>query len=357
LILRAVQAGVNYFDTAYIYPNSEATLGAILHKNGLREKVYIATKLPHQKCKNYNDFEKYFSEQLRRLKTDYIDYYLIHNISDLDTWRRLCDMGIKEWISAKKEQGQIGHIGFSFHGANRGFMELLEAYDWEFCLIQYNYLDENYQAGRSGLMKAHEKGLTVFIMEPLRGGKLATGLPSNAVEMFKRLNAEYSVASWAFRWLWNQPEVSVVLSGMNDMAQLEDNLKTAENAKAGMLTQDEIAVYGPVIAALNQTSKISCTGCNYCMPCPHGINIPDSITAYNTSFSMGFITGFFQYLISTGAHKSKKHPTARDCVKCGLCEEKCPQDIEIGKALEAVSRRMEPFWFGPLTRLIQLFNG
>ena len=353
LIVEAVNSGVNYFDTALIYGNSEVTLGNILHKNGLRESVYIATKLPHQKCKEFGDFEKLFLEQLSRLKTSYIDYYLIHNLSDIAAWQRLCDMGIKKWIIEKKASGQIRQIGFSFHGTQNGFMDLLDFYDWDFCQIQYNYMDENYQAGRPGLRKAHEKGIPVIVMEPLLGGKLASGLPPKALQLFKNIDAESSAASWALRWLWDQPEVTVVLSGMNSMEQLCDNIKTAGTAGQGETTDEESAVFDSVIAVLREAYKIPCTGCNYCMPCPQNVNIPGCFAAYNASYAMGFVSGLTLYITGTGANYPDKQRRPKNCIKCGACEKQCPQHIEIIEQFEAVKRRLEPFWFNPVIWLVQ----
>ena len=357
LIIAAIEAGINYFDTAYVYRNSEVTLGSILEKNGLRDKINIATKLPHQKCKNSEAFDKLFQEQLERLKTDYIDYYLIHNISDLAAWRRLCDLGIEEWITSMKSSGKIRRIGFSFHGAANGFIDLLNAYDWDFCQIQYNYMDENYQAGRAGLMKAHEKGLMVVIMEPLLGGKLATGLPPKAARLLLDDDPDRSIASWAFRWLWNQPEVSVVLSGMSSLEQLEDNLRTAETAKPGMLPEKEEALYIPVIEALREAYKVPCTGCNYCMPCPQGVNIPGCFAAYNTSYVMGFVSGMTQYVTGTNAYNPESRSRVTCCVKCGACAPKCPQHIDIPEMLASVKKRVEPFWIRPLLRLVNRLMG
>jgi len=345
LIIKAVKQGINYFDTAYIYPNSEATLGTILEKNALREKVYVATKLPHQKCKSYEDFDRLFNEQLARLKTDYIDYYLIHNISDKAMWDAVCGIGIEKWIEEKKAAKKIHRIGFSFHGAQNGFFELLDAYDWDFTMIQYNYMDEHYQAGRAGLKKAHEKGLPVIIMEPLLGGKLATGLPPTAASLFKAENPDCSAAAWALKWLWNQPEVTVVLSGMNSMEQLEDNLKTAKAAKPGMLSEKESAVFGPVMDTIRESYKVECTGCNYCMPCPHGVNIPGCFSAYNTRYAMGFVPGMTQYVTSTGANRPEKRARAKFCTGCKACEKSCPQHIPIAQELQNVKKHMEPFWF------------
>ena len=356
LILSAIERGVNYFDTAYNYPESEVVLGEILNKNEVRSKVFIASKLPHQKCKTTEDFDRLFTEQLKRLKTDHIDYYLIHNLSEVTAWERLCDLGIESWIREKKQQGQIGQIGFSFHGMQAAFMSLLDAFDWEFCQIQYNYMNENYQAGREGLIKAHSMGMPVIVMEPLLGGKLATGLPKEAERQFKAVDASRTPASWALRWLWNQPEVTVVLSGMNSFEQLDDNIATASDAGVGKLSEPEAAVFDPVIAAFKKSEKIPCTGCNYCMPCPNRVNIPGCFAAYNASYSLGFITSITMYITGIGANHPEKNYSGRNCIRCGACEKKCPQHIKIMDGLEDVTRRMEPFWFNGLMRMIRRFS-
>jgi predicted aldo/keto reductase-like oxidoreductase len=343
LVLSAMDRGVNYFDTAYIYGGSESVLGGILHKHGARERVFIATKLPFQQCRRKEDFDRLFNRQLERLKTSYIDYYLIHNISDVSLWEGLRAIGIEEWVAEKKAAGKIRQIGFSFHGAQGGFMSLLDCYDWDFCQIQYNYADENYQAGRAGLKKAHEKGLPVIVMEPLLGGSLATGMPAKAMKHFKAVDKGMSAAAWALRWLWDQPEVTVVLSGMNHMAQLSENAETAESAKPGSLSERERAAFAPALKAYREAYKIMCTGCNYCAPCPRGVNISGCFAAYNMSYAVGFIAGVQQYITSTGASNPEKCYSGRRCVKCGECERKCPQRIEIIRMLEIVTRRMEPF--------------
>jgi predicted aldo/keto reductase-like oxidoreductase len=357
LVLEAVEKGVNYFDTAYVYGGSEDTLGEILHKNNLRGRIYLATKLPHGKCKNYEDFDRYFNEQLRRLHTDYIDYYLIHNIPDMDAWRAVTGIGIEKWIAGKKAGGQIRNIGFSFHGTQAAFLELLDAYPWEFCQIQYNYMNESYQAGRLGLQKAHEKGLSVVIMEPLLGGKLANGVPKKAKKLFDEANSDITPAAWALTWLWNQPEVTVILSGMNTPEQLSDNLKTAETAAAGMLTDSDLAVVKKVKAVFEESYKNPCTGCNYCMPCPNRVNIPGCFAAYNASYANGFVTGMTQYLTSTNVLHSSGGLKASNCIKCGLCEKKCPQRIKIPAELARTQKRLEPFWFGALLNIARKLTG
>jgi predicted aldo/keto reductase-like oxidoreductase len=346
LILAAVENGVNYFDTAYLYSGSEELLGEILRRNDLRDKVYIATKLPFQKCGSYDAFDRFLGVQLERLKTDHIDYYLIHNISSLKQWLALVEMGIEGWIAEKKGSGRIRQIGFSFHGPPGGFLELIDAYDWDFCQIQYNYMNETYQAGRAGLRAAAQRGLPVIIMEPLLGGKLANGVPPKGVRIFGDANAGYSPAAWSLRWLWNQPEVTVVLSGMNADSQLRDNLNTVDGAVVGCLSDEEDAAIDAVRAVFKEAYKIPCTGCNYCMPCPQNVDIPSCFAAYNASFANGFITGMTQYLTSTGANSSVEDSSVRRCVKCGRCEAHCPQHIAISRELVLVRRRMEPFWFG-----------
>lgn len=241
-IVAAVEQGVNYFDTAYVYPGSEAALGEILEKHGLRDRVSIATKLPHYLIKSGDSMEKFFQEELRRLRTDHVDYYLMHMLTDVDTWERLKGLGMVEWLEEKKRLGQIRQVGFSYHGSSEMFCRLVDAWDWDFCQIQYNYMDEHSQAGRTGLQYAASKGLPVVIMEPLRGGKLVNMLPEEA----KRIMAEYPVqhtpAQWAFRWLWSQPEVTCVLSGMNSDEMVQDNIRTASTVEIGEIGPEEEAM-------------------------------------------------------------------------------------------------------------------
>jgi len=345
LILEAIKKGINYFDTAYIYFGSEEALGTILHQNKLRDKVFIATKLPIMKCQNYEDFDRLFQIQLEHLQTDFIDYYFMHSLSDMKSWKHLCEMGVEKWIAEKKATGQIKQVGFSFHGSQTEFISLLDIYDWDFTQIQYNYVNTHYQAGTAGLQKAAEKGLPVFIMEPLLGGKLATGLPKKAVELFKGVNASTSPAAWALRWLWNQKDVTVVLSGMSDYSQLSENIKIAENAVPGMLTKQEQDVFKSVVEVFRASYKIPCTGCNYCMPCPQNINIPACFSAYNMSYTVGKLSSFQQYITSTGASDPNKKTSASDCKKCRKCEKHCPQHIQIVKSMEDVSKRMETLLF------------
>jgi predicted aldo/keto reductase-like oxidoreductase len=342
LIMRSIEGGLNYFDTAWMYPGSEEALGAIFEKNHVREKICIASKLPLVLLKSMADFDKYFDQTLKRLRTGYIDYYLLHMITDMDQWEKLKSWGIGDWIAEKKKAGQIRRIGFSFHGSCSEFLKVLDDYDWEICLIQYNYSDENFQAGVTGLKKAAEK-MPVAIMEPLLGGRLARGLPKEALAIFKKLKPDLSPTAWALNWIWNQPEATLLLSGMSDMAQLEENLNLAGTAQAGMLGEPEQAAYREALAVINRACKIRCTGCNYCMPCPQGVNIPGCFSAYNAIYSMGYVAGMHQFVTST-ALISERSGSPSQCVQCGLCETHCPQNIFIMKHLAQVERRMEPFW-------------
>lgn len=338
-ILAAVESGINYFDTAYIYPGSESALGEIVEKNNLRDKIHIATKLPHYMLKKHEDFDKFFNEELKRLRTDYVDYYLMHMLTDVITWQRLIDMGLLEWLEEKKKSGVIRQLGFSYHGNSDMFCNLLDAYDWDFCMIQYNYLDETSQAGINGLKYANAKGIPVMIMEPLRGGKLANKMPAGAVKIFNKYPVKRSPAEWAFRWLWNQSEVTVVLSGMNSMEMLNENVRVASEVKAGEFTENEAALFKEVIAEINKKTKIGCTGCRYCMPCPKGVDIPGIFAAYNRRYSDSRLQGLIEYAMCTSIRN--KYTGAANCINCGKCEQHCPQAIEIRKELATAKKAFE----------------
>lgn len=347
----ALENGVNYFDTAYTYGGSEAALGKFLAK-GYRKDVFIATKLPHYLCKSYEDFERYFSEQLERLQTNYIDYYLMHMLTDISSWNRIKDLGIEKWIQVKKEKGQIHNIGFSFHGGKEGFQQVVDAYDWDFCQIQYNYLDEHAQAGVEGLHYASKKGLPVIIMEPLRGGKLVFGLPEQGVKCFQKVDQTKTPAEWGLKWLWNQSEVTVVLSGMNTLEQVKENVRIASNTEAGELTQKHHEMFEQVINEIKKVEKVGCTGCGYCMPCPQGVDIPVCFRCYNSKYMDGWFTGLREYMMCT---TFKKDPSnASKCVQCGKCEKNCPQGIEIRKELKNVKKHLETPVFKIAQKIIKL---
>ncbi len=335
----AIRGGVNYFDTAYVYPGSEKALGAILEKGHLRDKVNIATKLPHYLIKSRENLDKYFDEQLRRLRTDHVDYYLMHMLTDIKAWERLISYGVLDWIKEKKESGQIRQIGFSYHGNTQMFCRLIDAYDWDFCQIQYNYMDEHSQAGREGLVYAHEKGLPVIIMEPLRGGRLVKMLPKKAEEIFRSAEPARSPAAWAFHWLWDQSEVTCVLSGMNSLEMVKENIASANEAKAGEMTDTDRAMFAKVIRAINEKIKVGCTGCGYCMPCPHNVDIPGIFASYNRSYTEGLLSAWKDHFMCTALRQTQT--SASLCVGCGRCEKHCPQHLPIREELKKAGRRLE----------------
>ncbi len=338
-LLRAYEAGINYYDTAYIYPGSEAAIGEIFEKHGIREKIHIATKLPHYMIRSAEGLDKYFDEHLRRLRTDYIDYYLMHMLNDVSAWEKLKALGIEDWLRKKKESGQIRQIGFSYHGNSDMFCRLIDAYDWDFCQIQYNYMDEHSQAGKEGLQYAHSKGLPVVIMEPLRGGKLATRLPAEAIRTIRSHSIHHSPAGWGFLWLWNQEEVTVVLSGMNSMEMLEENIRTACHGTPGILREEDSEMLQKVAGIINSKMKVGCTGCHYCMPCPQGVDIPGTFSAYNRCFSEDKGEGRKEYLMTTAFRK--KTSSASQCIECGKCERHCPQHIPIREELKNARKILE----------------
>ncbi len=341
-IMHAIDSGINYFDTAYIYPGSEELLGTVLEKNKCRDKVKIATKLPHYMIKKEEDLDKYFEIQCKRLKTEYIDYYLMHMLPDCKVWERLISLGIIEWINRMKAEGRIRKIGFSYHGNTQAFQQLLDVYDWEFCQIQYNYMDEYSQAGRAGLQKAAGMGIPVIIMEPLRGGRLVNDLPKAARKLFEEAShakQKRSPAEWALRWLWNQPEVTVVLSGMNSMEMLDENIRIASEVTVGEFSDKDLVFIENVKKAINEKIKVPCTGCGYCMPCPFGVDIPGSFRSLNVSYTDNYMNGFREYIMGTTLRATQSYASL--CKECGKCELHCPQEIQIRKELKAVRKRFE----------------
>lgn len=338
-IMNAIEHGVNYFDTAYVYGGSEEALGQVLFQNQCREKVYIATKLPHYFIKKQEDMERYFREQCKRLKTDYIDYYLIHMLPDRGTFERLWKLGVFDWLEEKKAKGIIHNIGFSYHGNTSSFQELLDLYSWDFCQIQYNYVDEHSQAGRAGLKKANKMGIPVIIMEPLRGGRLVTGLPKEALKEMENVSKNRTPAEWGLRWLFDQEEVTVVLSGMNTNEMVEENIRIASKAGIHCITEEEREVYRKVKEILNEKVKVPCTGCGYCMPCPKGVDIPGAFRCYNVRYTDGLVKAEKEYIMCTTMRS--KRSNASLCVSCGKCEKHCPQEIAIRKELKNVKRTLE----------------
>ena len=332
-ILLAIQNGINYFDTAYIYGGSEEALGTILERNHCRDQVYIATKLPYYLLKNASSIEKLFQEQLKRLKTDHIDYYLMHMLFDVEVWNSLKRLGIDTWIAEKKKSGAICNIGFSFHGDTATFKALIDAYDWDFCQIQYNYMDEHTQAGREGLQYAHSKNIPVIIMEPLRGGRLTAYLPDAAQKVFADYPIKRTPAEWALNWLWDQPEITCVLSGMNSSAMVAENCKTADTTGIGIFTEADHNLIEKVRSKINQTLKVGCTGCGYCM--------------------QKKFTTMLEYAQITSLKKATSSLT--QCIKCGACEKHCPQHIEIRKELQNAKKALQPLYVRAFLKFVQKF--
>lgn len=339
-LLYAIEHGVNYLDTAYVYPGSEEFLGKALSKNNVRDKVYIATKLPQYMVRNAATIDKIFAEELKRLQTDYIDYYLMHMFTDIKEWENLKALGIEEWIAERKKDGSIKNIGFSYHGNTESFLEILNAYDWDFCQIQYNYLDETSQAGRDGLKAAGEKGIPVVIMEPLRGGKLVNMLPEAAKAEMTKNERKYTPAEWGLRWLWNQPEIMCVLSGMNSIEMIDENIRVASDAKIGSFTEDDFKLIEDVKTVIKANEKVGCTACRYCMPCPKGVDIPGNFYYYNLMYIEKKNSARFEFAQSMGM---KSEPGfASQCIGCGKCEQHCPQHINIREKLKEADKALRP---------------
>lgn len=339
-VMQAVRAGVNYFDTAYIYTGSEELMGKIFKKNGVREQIHIATKLPQYMLRSIDAVERTFREELKRLQTDYIDYYLMHMFTDIHEWENLRHIGIEDWIAGHLADGSIRNIGFSYHGDQDMFLKILDAYDWDFCQIQYNYLDEHSQAGRRGLEAAYKKGIPVIIMEPLRGGKLVNMLPKEAHEAIAKSDRGYTAAEWGLRWLWDQPGVTCVLSGMNSSEMVAENIRIASEMTVGQFTETDFQTIEEIRKAIRKKEKVGCTGCRYCMPCPKGVDIPGIFHYYNLSSIEKKSTTRKEFARNMGLRKDSC--MASQCIKCGKCEKHCPQHIAIREKLQEADRVLRP---------------
>lgn len=342
----AIDHGVNFIDTAYPYHGSSLDQGgesepflAKALKDGYREKVKIATKLPSWAIQTREDMDGYLNEQLERLETNCIDFYMVHGINKT-YWENLKELGFEEFLDQAITDGRIKHAGFSFHDRIELFKEVINHYDWSFCLIQYNYLDESYQAGKEGLKYAYQKGLGVAVMEPLRGGQLATNIPPEIQAAFNRFDVKKSPAEWALKWVWNHPEVSVVLSGMNTMDQVKENLKIAEEAQPNTLTDSELNAIDQVRSIFEKKLKVNCTGCGYCLTCPSGVDIPENFAKYNDYFLFGSPETKEEYQFHYQA-LIMENEMASSCIKCGACEEHCPQHIPIIQELKKVKELYE----------------
>ena len=353
-VRKAIDMGINYLDTAWPYHGgkSEVILGKAL-KDGYREKVKIADKLPHWLCKTREDMDYYLNTQLDRLDDKIIDYYLVHAL-DYAIWMKMKNMGIIDFLEQAKNSGKIKNAGFSFHGPRDDFKKIVDEHEWDFCQIQYNILDKHDQAGIEGLEYAESKNIGVIIMEPLRGGALAGKLPKEIEAVYNKAPIKRTNAEWALRWIWNHSGVITVLSGMNSDDQIEENSKIASEAAAGSLTNEETSLVEEAAKTFRAKMKVPCTGCQYCMPCPKNVNIPFAFTWYNQKhlFNQGFMSRLM-YLSQSSGIQGRKASLASQCVDCGKCVKHCPQKIDIPKELKQVKKEFEGLMKGPL---LFLFN-
>lgn len=329
MIEYAIRYGVNYFDAAYNYHGgkSEVVLGKILKPH--RDRVIIATKLPVFLVKERGDFDRFLDEQLRRLQTPCLDFYLLHGLN-AKTWESSKGMDVLPFLDRAKSDGRVRHVGFSFHDTLAVFKEIADAYEWTMCQIQYNYLDEQYQAGKEGLKYAASRGIGVAVMEPLRGGKLAR-VPPTVERLLDSSVEKRRPAEWGLRWAWNHSEVGTVLSGMSTLDQVQENIRFAEEGRADSLSADDLAIVRRARKAYRRLLKVDCTGCAYCMPCSSGVNIPMNFSLYNDVMTFSDPTGVMVYNAFMLPEQR-----ASACVDCGECEEKCPQHIPIREELKKV---------------------
>jgi len=338
MVHHAIDQGINYFDTAYPYHAFDFSKGGASEpflakalKNGYREKVYIATKLPCWLVESQEDMDRFLDEQLKRLDSGSIDFYLLHALDHI-SWKKLLQFGVLDFLNRAIAEGKIHYAGFSYHDEVGLFKEIVDAYDWTFCQIQYNYLDEEFQAGKEGLKYAAEKGLAVVAMEPLRGGTLVNGLPPRAREVLKQATQGRTAVEWAFEWLWRQPEVTVVLSGMSHLDHVKENIQLAKNISREDWTVEDIDALARAVGITRQLQRVNCTDCAYCMPCPEGVNIPRNFALCNDHYMVQDPAAKLRYqrLLSDTAKAS-------NCVRCGQCEPLCPQGIQIMDELEHVA--------------------
>jgi uncharacterized protein len=339
----AIDHGVNYFDTAWPYHTgkSEPFLGRAL-ADGYRGKVKVATKLPAWLAESREDMDKFLNAQLEKLNTDHIDYYLIHGLAG-SLWDKVEKIGAADFLDKAKDDGRIVNAGFSFHGTGEDFKRIVDGYDWDFCQIQYNFMDEKNQAGTEGLEYAASRGLGVIVMEPLLGGNLARMVPPAIEEIWNEAKEKRTPSEWALRWVWNHPEVTVALSGMNEETHIEENLAIADKAYPKSLTEAELQLVKKVEQKYRELIKVGCTGCRYCMPCPEGVDIPACLEAYNDLhlFDNADGTKFRYAILFSGTLSDGKTGFASQCIRCGQCMEKCPQNLKIPELLEAVVEELE----------------
>ncbi|SCG86593.1 aldo/keto reductase [Methanobacterium congolense] len=337
LVRYAVDCGVNYIDTAHPYHSgeSERVLGEVL-KDGYREKVHLATKLPSWKIQTREDMDFYLEEQMKRLQTDQIDFYLLHSLKK-DYWENLSSLGVLEFLDDAVADGRIKYTGFSFHDEIDLFFEIIDSYNWDVCQVQYNLVDENYQAGIDGIRYASSQGIGVIVMEPMRGGALVNEVPREVQEIWDEAPVRRTPAEWALRFLWDKKCISTVLSGMNTFEQLEENLKIGEAGLPDSLTDDELDLVREVRRVYHQRMKVLCTECGYCMPCPDGVNIPGNFRYFNSAHMYGDVENARMNYYGLLTEKER----ASNCTQCGECEWICPQMIDIKGTLREVSKTFE----------------
>jgi hypothetical protein len=343
MVRYSIDNGVNYVDTAWPYHMGESeTFLAHAFADGYREKVKLATKLPQWMVKKPEDMDKFLNAQLEKLNTDHIDYYLIHSLVD-SSWKTIKGLGVREFLDKAKADGRIINAGFSYHGTPEDFASIVDGYDWDFCQIQYNFLDTNVQAGTAGLEYAASKGLAVVIMEPLRGGNLVDPVPQEILDIWDEADTKRSPVEWALRWVWNHPEVTVVLSGMSAPAHVEENLRIAEEGLANSLTEKELQLVERAAEKYGELMKINCTGCRYCMPCPEGVDIPACFEVYNNLHMFGGEDRLkMMYAAKMGGIlRGAETNFASQCIQCGQCLDACPQQIPIPDMLEKVAEEFE----------------
>lgn len=342
-VLLAIDNGVNYLDTAWFYHmgDSESFLGKHILKDGYREKVNIATKLPCFLINKTSQFEEIFEKQRKKLNVDVIDYYLLHTL-DKKTFDKMLKLGIIDFMNDLKASGKIRNMGFSFHSSYDEFEHIIDSYDWDFCQVQYNILDKNYQAGIRGIDNAHKRGMGVFIMEPLRGGSLVGMIPKEVEALYKSSEIKRSPADWLLRWIYNHEQVTMVLSGMGEICQVEENIKTAKTSLANTLTDAENNMLLQVSQTYDRLMLVKCTGCEYCLPCPANIDIPNAFKALNNKNMFNSRLQNILYVKSVGINYSGTAPTwASGCINCGKCEKACPQHIKIRDNLKIVTQQLE----------------
>ena len=337
MIRYAINNGVNYVDSAYPYHKgqSEIVVGKAL-KDGYREKVKLATKMPCWLVNTADDFDKYFNEQLKKLQTDKIDFYLLHGLGK-ERWPKVRDLGVLKWAEKKLDEGKIGYLGFSFHDELPSFKEIVDAHDWTFCQIQYNYVDTNYQAGTEGLHYAAKRGLAVVVMEPIAGGRLAINPPEGIKKLWTEGHHHWKPAEWALQWVWNQPEVSLLLSGMSAMQQVEENVKAAGRSGVGKLAREDLRLIDTVAKKYKEMGFVGCTGCRYCMPCPSGVAIPEIFSYFNEFYMKERDPA----IKAKYKEQLKPEQWAKNCTRCGRCEDLCPQHLPIKDLLRGAGQALE----------------